>query len=78
MPFIQITLGTGRSDEQKRDLVLDVSQAAAHAIGVDESSVRVWIVEVPSTSIAAGGEILAERLARANGASAPPPAGTSA
>lgn len=77
MPFIQITLGAGRSDEQKRDLVLDVSRSAARAVGVDETSVRVWIVEVPSTSIAAGGEILAERLAGASGASTPGPSGTS-
>lgn len=69
MPFIQVVLGTGRTAEQKRELVLAVSRAAAEAVQVNEAAVRVWLVEVPSTEIAAGGEILAERATKATGAS---------
>jgi 4-oxalocrotonate tautomerase family enzyme len=67
MPFIQVTLAQGRSESQKRDLVLGISRAAAEATGVEESSVRVWLVEVSPHAIAAGGEILAERIQKSAG-----------
>jgi 4-oxalocrotonate tautomerase len=61
MPFIQVNLSRGRTPEQKRELVLGLSRAAADALGVSEYSVRVWIVEVSPDEVAAGGEILSER-----------------
>jgi 4-oxalocrotonate tautomerase len=61
MPFIQITLGEGRTAEQKDKLVRSVSKAAAEAVGTAETSVRVWIVEVPTDVIMVGGQTLAER-----------------
>lgn len=63
MPFIQITLGEGRTAEQKDQLVRSVSKAAAEAVGTTEASVRVWIVEVPTDVIMVGGQTLAERTA---------------
>jgi 4-oxalocrotonate tautomerase len=65
MPFIQVTLGAGRTDEQKQQLVRAVSQAAAEAVGVPETGVRVWLVEVPSDLVMVGGQSLAERTAAA-------------
>lgn len=61
MPFIQVNLARGRTPSQKRDLVLALSRAASDALGVNEASVRVWIVEVSPDEVAAGGEILSER-----------------
>ncbi|WP_433274612.1 tautomerase family protein [Pseudonocardia xinjiangensis] len=65
MPFIQVTLGAGRTDEQKQQLVRAVSKAAAEAVGVPETGVRVWLVEVPAELVMAGGQTLAERTAAA-------------
>ncbi len=63
MPFIQISLGAGRTSEQKDKLIRSVSAAAAEALSTPEASVRVWLVEVPATEILAGGQTLAERQA---------------
>lgn len=66
MPFIQINLGAGRTPEQKDTLIRAVSAAAADAISVPESSVRVWIVEVPATEVLVGGQTLAEKQANSS------------
>ncbi|MFI5611704.1 tautomerase family protein [Amycolatopsis sp. NPDC051903] len=63
MPFIQVNLGAGRTAEQKDALLRAVSAAAAEAVSVPESSVRVWLVEVPATEVLVGGQTLAERQA---------------
>jgi 4-oxalocrotonate tautomerase len=63
MPFIQVTLGAGRTGEQKQALVRAVSKAAADAVGVPETSVRVWLVEVPADVVMVGGQTMAERTA---------------
>lgn len=67
MPFIQVTLAEGRSDAQKQMLVKAVSKAAAEAVGVAETGVRVWLVEIPSDLVVVGGETLAERTRNAAG-----------
>ncbi|OLT13287.1 hypothetical protein BJF78_22440 [Pseudonocardia sp. CNS-139] len=63
MPFIQVTMGAGRTPERKERLL----RAAADAVEVPESSVRVWIVEPPAADVLVGGETLAEKQARAVG-----------
>lgn len=63
MPFIQINLAAGRTAEQKDALIRAVSAAAAEAISAPEASVRVWVVEVPTTELLVGGQTLAERQA---------------
>lgn len=65
MPFIQITMAKGRTENQKRDLLRQVSAAAANATGTPEAAVRVWIVEVEPTEVIAGGTILADKQAAA-------------
>ncbi len=66
MPFIQITMAKGRTEEQKRDLLAGVSAAAALATGTPEAAVRVWIVEVEPAVVMAGGTILADKQAAAS------------
>lgn len=65
MPFIQITMARGRSEDQKRELLREVSAAAARATGTPEAAVRVWVVEVEATAVMAGGTILADKQAAA-------------
>lgn len=67
MPFIQVTLAEGRSDAQKQTLIKAVSKAAAEAVGVPETGVRVWLVEIPADLVVVGGETLAERTRNAAG-----------
>ena len=66
MPYIQITMIAGRTEEQKRDLLAAVSQATADSIGAPLETVRAWIVEVPPTDIAVAGETHADRRARSD------------
>ena len=66
MPFIQITMGPGRTEEQKRNLLAAVSQATADTTGAPLSAVRAWIVEVPPTDMAIAGETQADRHAKKN------------
>jgi 4-oxalocrotonate tautomerase len=69
MPFIQVTMGAGRTPEQKDRLLRAVSKAAAEAVEVAEASVRVWLVELPPTQVLVGGQTLPERLASSTGSS---------
>jgi 4-oxalocrotonate tautomerase len=73
MPFIQVNLGAGRTAEQKQRLVKDVSKAAAEAVGVAETSVRVWLVEIPADVIMVGGQTMAERTSANQNAVSPTP-----
>jgi 4-oxalocrotonate tautomerase len=66
MPFIQITMGPGRTTEQKRALLQAVSQATADTTGAPLAAVRAWIVEVPPTDMAIAGETQADRHAQRN------------
>lgn len=50
MPFAQIYLIEGRSEEQKRAVIEKVTQALVEAVGAPVENVRVWIHEVPKTN----------------------------
>jgi 4-oxalocrotonate tautomerase len=67
MPFIQITIGPGRTVEQKRELLTRISQVTAETTGSPLAAVRAWIVEVPPTDMAVAGETQADRHAKKNG-----------
>ncbi len=47
MPFAQIYLLEGRTEEQKRAVIEKVTQALVEAVGAPVNNVRVWIQEVP-------------------------------
>ncbi len=63
MPFVQITMGEGRTEEQKRLLLKEITEAFARAGCAPQSAVRAWIVDVPATQVIAGGTILADKNA---------------
>jgi 4-oxalocrotonate tautomerase len=69
MPFIDVTLGTGRSPEQVRALIHELTQAAHRAVGAPLASIRVVIREVEPAHWAAGDVTVEERNAqqKANG-----------
>ena len=47
MPFAQIYILEGRTEEQKRAVIEKVTQALVEAVGAPKETVRVWIAEVP-------------------------------
>jgi 4-oxalocrotonate tautomerase len=50
MPFAQIFLVEGRTEEQKRAVIEKVTDALAEAVGSPKENVRVWIMDVPKTN----------------------------
>lgn len=47
MPFAQLYILEGRSEEQKRALIEKVTTAIVEAVGAPKDNVRVWIHDVP-------------------------------
>ena len=64
MPFVQISMGSGRTPEQKRALLDGISEVVHTTLGADYESIRVWIVELEPDDVMLGQETLAERRAR--------------
>jgi 4-oxalocrotonate tautomerase len=50
MPFAQIYMIEGRTEEQKRAVIEKVSAALEEATQAPKETIRVWITEVPSTN----------------------------
>lgn len=63
MPIIEMHLLAGRTVEQKRRVVAAVSQAAAQALDVNISIVRILITEHGPDEFSVGGVTAAERNA---------------
>ncbi len=47
MPFAQVYLVEGRTEDQKRAVIEKVTQALVEAVGAPKENVRVWLTEVP-------------------------------
>lgn len=50
MPFAQIYLLEGRTEEQKRAVIEKVTLALHEAVGAPLENIRVWIDDVPKTN----------------------------
>jgi len=50
MPFAQIYLIEGRTEEQKRAVIEKVTDALVEALGAPKENVRVWIHDVPKSN----------------------------
>lgn len=61
MPFIDVTIAEGRSPEQLRALIHELTEGARRALGAPVSTIRVVLREVPRTHFAAGNVTIAER-----------------
>ncbi len=60
MPIVRIELLEGRSPEQKKTLIRQVSEAVTTSLGVRPEQVRVLLYELPADHWAVGGTTLAE------------------
>jgi 4-oxalocrotonate tautomerase len=63
MPFAQIYLIEGRTEEQKRAVIEKVTQALVEAVDAPKQNVRVWIHEVPKENWGIAG-VTAKALGR--------------
>ncbi|WP_293997651.1 2-hydroxymuconate tautomerase [Sphaerotilus sp.] len=50
MPFAQIYMLEGRTEDQKRAVIEKVTAALVEAVGAPKETVRVWIQDVPKTN----------------------------
>lgn len=56
MPFAQIFLLEGRTEDQKRAVIEKVTQALVEAVDAPRQNVRVWIHDVPKENWGIAGE----------------------
>jgi 4-oxalocrotonate tautomerase len=50
VPFAQIYMLEGRTEDQKRAVIEKVTQALHEAVGAPVETIRVWIHDVPKTN----------------------------
>lgn len=62
MPEITVNLAAGRTDEQKKGMMLDITQALVKNLGVDADAVVIQINEAPLNNKMKGGQTFIERL----------------
>jgi 4-oxalocrotonate tautomerase len=62
MPEITINLAAGRTEEQKRGMMVDITQALVKNLGVDAEAVVIQINEAPLSNKMKGGRTYLERL----------------
>ncbi|WP_344063765.1 2-hydroxymuconate tautomerase family protein [Microbacterium pumilum] len=63
MPFIQISIAEGRTDDQVRDLVKELTEATVRTIGSKREAVRIIVTQVSGTHWANGGVTVADEKA---------------
>lgn len=56
MPIAQINIMEGRTDEQKEQLIRNVTTAIMESLDAPEQTVRVLINEMPKTHFGIGGQ----------------------
>ena len=56
MPFAQIYMIEGRTEEQKRAVIKEVTEALERAVGAPKQNIRVWIHDVPKENWGSAGE----------------------
>ena len=61
MPIVRIDMWPGRSREQKKALIRNVTDAVVESIGCPEQAVEVLLYEVDKSDWAAGGVCHADR-----------------
>ena len=61
MPLVQITMLTGRTDDQKRKLAARITDAMIEEAGARREAVVVTFLEVERESYASGGVLMADK-----------------
>jgi 4-oxalocrotonate tautomerase len=61
MPFVTIKIIEGRTREQKRNMVRDVTEAIARNIGCQSQAINVDIIEYKQENIGIGGKLFCDK-----------------
>jgi 4-oxalocrotonate tautomerase len=61
MPLVQIHLLEGRTPEQKKKLITEVTNAVINSLDAPRENVRVVLYEVPKSHWSVGGVTMEER-----------------
>ena len=61
MPYVNITIASGRSSDQKKKLAVSVTEAVATSLDVDPANIWVRIDECERDNFAMGGRLLSEK-----------------
>lgn len=63
MPFLQVTMIEGRTDEQKEELIFELTNTVNKVLAAPHESIRVCINEVPATHWGIAGQSVQKRRA---------------
>ncbi|MFZ0971975.1 MAG: tautomerase family protein [Solirubrobacteraceae bacterium] len=61
MPEVHVYMAAGRTDEQKKGMMLDITQALVDNLAVSPEVVTVQIIEAPLTDKMKNGQTFEER-----------------
>ncbi|MBV8049141.1 MAG: 4-oxalocrotonate tautomerase [Paludibacterium sp.] len=61
MPLLHLTMHPGRSEDQKRDFVREVTKVAVETLACPLNSVEIIITEVPKNAWATGGTLKSDQ-----------------
>ena len=61
MPVVTIEMAAGRTLEQKRRIVEEVTATLASVLQIDPAEVTILVHELPRESIAKAGRLISER-----------------
>ncbi|MEL0082570.1 MAG: 2-hydroxymuconate tautomerase family protein [Gammaproteobacteria bacterium] len=50
MPFLQVNLMEGRSEELKRELIAELTETVHRVLDSPKEAIRVQLIEVPTTN----------------------------
>ena len=64
MPLVEITLFEGRSDDEKRQVYIEVTHALVRSLGSDPGNVRIFLREISKMDTASKGEAFADKIAK--------------
>jgi 4-oxalocrotonate tautomerase len=57
MPLVHIHISEGKTDQQKHDLMLAITEAIEKSINANRSAIRIFLHELPLTHIMVAGNI---------------------
>jgi len=61
LPIITIYIRQGRTEEQKAQLVKEITEATCRILNVPKEAVTIVIVDLPDTNFATAGVLLSRR-----------------
>ena len=67
MPMVEITLFEGRSDDQKRKVYAEVTQALVRSLGADPENVRIFLREITTMDTSSNGIAVGDKMANRSG-----------